>query len=226
MTIDSNDNLYIAGQTPVGLFGQTQTDLQDAYITKFNSSNGAEIWSRQFVSSGQPINSNAITVDSNSNVYLVGSTYGKIIGNLGNRNALGSQDIFVAKYASDGTRTWVKQYGIPGGQAELNTRAVVTDVNSNVYVTFGTGENIDGQNPNGYGTFSLIKFDTSGSWVFTKQIGAPPIETSFAHGYGLAKDTASNIFVYGVRSGVFPGNPITSPWNFFIAKFDMEGNLK
>ncbi|MBA7700984.1 hypothetical protein ES703_109710 [subsurface metagenome] len=86
MTIDSDDNVYVAGITP----------SKDAYLTKYSPLGEllkTVIWGGSAYDSGL-----AVPIDSNSNVYLAGDT--QSFGILGYKNC------FLAKYNANGVQQW------------------------------------------------------------------------------------------------------------------------
>jgi hypothetical protein len=105
VTVDSADNVYVAGLTLGTLPGNT-TGSGTAFLRKYNAS-GVEQWTRQF---GTPQGTAAsdVKVDNPGNyVYVIGNTSGNLEGNI----SAGGSDAFVAKYDSAGIRQWTKQTG-------------------------------------------------------------------------------------------------------------------
>ena len=98
VTIDSSDNVYVTGSTGGGLDGNTNSDNYDIFLLKYNSS-GTKQWTKQlWTSSGDY--GNDVTTDSSGNIYVTGDTWGGLDGNTNS----GSNDIFLVKYNSSGTK--------------------------------------------------------------------------------------------------------------------------
>lgn len=100
-------------------------------VTK-RASNGDYVWQKAY--SGADVSCRAVTVDSASNVVVVGTFTGTLNAGAGSMVSTGSFDIFVAKYAgATGTCLWSKRFGstTTGGDAGL---AVATDVSNNVVI--------------------------------------------------------------------------------------------
>ena len=93
ITIDSNSNLYIAGQTSSNPFdGQATNGASDAFVSKFDSS-GIKQWS--MIIGGAGIDqANSITIDSNSNLYIAGFT---LSNPFDGQATSGTKDAFVSK---------------------------------------------------------------------------------------------------------------------------------
>jgi len=95
---DSDGNIYVTGYTAGSLDGNTNAGSNDIILVKY-SSVGVKQWTRQVGTSENDIGY-GITIDSNSNVYLTGSTIGDLDGNTND----GETDFFVIKYNSDGVK--------------------------------------------------------------------------------------------------------------------------
>ena len=103
--MDSNNNLYLVGQTEGNLDGNTNLGGNDLFLVKYDSA-GTKQWTQQMGSSVDDAG-HAITIDNFGDVYVAGTTYGSLDGNT---NA-GDADLFVAKYDSDRNRQWTRQVG-------------------------------------------------------------------------------------------------------------------
>ncbi len=148
LTIDNNSNLYVTGHTPSADFPvldigggayyqNTNAGYIDAFILKFNSS-GVRLWSTYYGGNDED-KALSITTDAGNNLYLTGftrSTNLPVLDPAGgayyqSTNA-GMADIFIIKLNSSGIRLWATCYG--GTDSDYG-QAIVTDNNSNIYVT-------------------------------------------------------------------------------------------
>ena len=91
---DTNDNVYVAGYTTGGLYGNTmQPDsTHEFFITKYDSS-GVKQFTRQLGAVGAATVGTAVTVDAIGDVFVAGSTSGGLDGNA----QTGIYDFFVSK---------------------------------------------------------------------------------------------------------------------------------
>ena len=105
-----------------------------------------------------------VAIDSNDNVYIVGSTNGSLDG-----PNVGLYDGYLVKYdSSTGTKLWTKMLGTT---AYDSANSVAIDSNNNVYITGQTADNLDGQNT-GFDDAFLAKYDSTGTKIWTKMLGS------------------------------------------------------
>ena len=103
---------------------------------------------------------------------MTGYTQGGLDGN----TSAGSSDLFVVKYNSSGTKQWTKQLGTSSGDF---ANGVATDSSGNVYVTGRTGGGLDGNTNAGYDDIFVIKYNSSGTKQWTKQLGSSSLEYDY-----------------------------------------------
>lgn len=213
ITLDSLNNIYIAGYTNGNLDGNVLIGLYDLFLTKYDS-NGNKQWTRtQGVVAGHT-QIDAITLDSSNSVYLTGYTTGNLDGN----TLAGAQDLIVVKYDSNGNKQWTAQLGVASGSEIGN--GITTDMAGNIYATGNTNGNLDGQTL--IGTFSLfiVKYDNRGVKQWTRLLGAGG---AYTYGIGITFDSLNNVFVTGNTSGNLDGNTLTGAQDFYLTKFDSNG---
>ena len=95
---------------------------------------------------------------------MTGYTGGGLDGN----TSSGGKDIILVKYNSSGTKQWTKQLGT--STTEYG-RELTTDSSGNIYVTGFTRGGLDGNTNLGSSDIFLIKFNSSGTKIWTKQLG-------------------------------------------------------
>jgi hypothetical protein len=178
-----------------------------------------------------------MTLDSQGNVYVTGWFDGTndFGGVTLTNNSGGGQDIFVAKYDSDGALLWARRAG--GITARWDAgRGVGADTNGNVYVTggfygtadFGTLNHTASQN----GSFFLAKYNNAGAVQWVRQsVGG----RSFGvYGTGLAVDSAGNSYAVGFADNgatitfgtVDLLNRSATGYSSFLVKYDNAGTVK
>ena len=110
---------------------------------------------------------NGVAVDSSDNIYVTGSTQGKL------DTYSGSVDTFLVKYNSSGTKQWTRQFGAPSflRKSQYNSSSgmsssankgigVAVDSSGNIYVTGNTEGGMDGNTNSGKNDIFLVKYNS------------------------------------------------------------------
>jgi hypothetical protein len=249
IAIDPSGNIYVTGLfdgtvtfgtgeanqttlTPRGLWG-------DTYIAKYDS--GGSLIRVKGVAQGA--HAFAIAVDQDGNSYVTGHFAGSATFGPGDPNQVTlviaqDNEVFVAKYDSEGALAWVRRAGF-----YAIGRGIAVDGSGNVYVTgffgglfgntgiFGAGE------PNetlltgaGYGDVFVAKYDRSGALRWARGAGG----TQGDNGADIAVDASGNSYVTGAFYGVAvfgagTANAATLQGSgngtVFVAKYSAAGDL-
>ena len=192
-TTDSSGNIYVTGFTRGGLDGNTNLGSSDIFLIKYNSS-GTKIWTKQLGTSKHE-DAYQVTTDSTGHIYMTGYTAGDLYGNTNS----GSRDIFLIKFNSSGTKIWTKQLGTSKGEEGFE---VTIDSSGNIYVTGSTRGGLDGNTNSGKSDIFLVKYNSSGTKQWTKQLGT----SSKDIGLGLTTDSTGHIYMTGTTEGGLDGN--------------------
>ena len=207
---DSSGNVYVTGGTKGGLDGNTSAGNTDLFMLKYNSS-GTKQWTKQLGSSGRD-SANAIAIDSSGNLYVTGMTFGGLDWN----TSAGSNDLFVVKYNSSGTKQWTEQLGSASSDI---ANGVATDSSGNVYVVGGTKGRLNGISNSGRTDVFVIKFNSSGTRQWTKPLGTA--QNDLANGVSI--DSSGNFYVAGVTYKDLDGNTSAGSADLFVAKYNSSG---
>ncbi len=211
ITSDSSGNLYVTGYTTGDLDGNTIAGILDLFVVKYNSS-GVKQWTQQLGTSSSD-EGRGITSDSSGNIYVTGDTGGGLDGN----THAGSADLFVVKYSSSGVKQWTQQLGTSGQDYGYG---ITSDSSSNLYVTGYTTGGLDGNTSAGNDDLFVVKYNSSGVKQWTRQLGTSTSD----YGYGITSDSSGNVYVTGYTSGGLDGNTSAGGVDFFIVKYDTNGN--
>ncbi len=207
---DSAGNTYVAGYTEGVLDGSKNAGGWDILLLKYDS-DGNKVWARQLGTKDVDA-ANGVATDGDGNVYVTGATFGGLDGN----TAVGAGDLFLLKYDSAGTKLWSRQFGTSGLD---NATAVAVDGSGNVYVAGTTEGALEGNLSEGKSDFFLIKYDGTGTRLWTRQFGTAQEESAF----GVASDGSGNVFVTGWTKGGLDGNSPAGEYDLFLAKYNGMG---
>ena len=212
---DANDNVYVAGYTTGGLYGNTmQSDsTHEVFISKYDS-NGVKQFTRQLGVAGEKKVGIAVAIDAIGNIFVAGYTTGALDG----YTMTGTVDSFFSKYNSEGVKQFTRLLGVAG--KETRGYGVATDASGNVFVAGYTEGSLDDNALTGTRDFFVTKYDPSGVKQFTRQLGAVGAVTV---GTAVTTDDNGDVFVAGYTEGSLDGNTLTGSRDFFVTKYNPSG---
>ncbi|MFB2937593.1 SBBP repeat-containing protein [Aerosakkonemataceae cyanobacterium BLCC-F154] len=238
-----------------GTFNVVSKGEQDIFISKLDS-DGNFVWAqviddsdRWYGNDGGSLN---IAVDSVGNVYTTDFFRGTVDFDPGegifNLTSAGESDIFISKLNSDGSFGWAKAIGSSGedggSSSNLTDKTIYSNTSSSIsidntdtlYVTgrfsgtvdFDPGEGIFNLTSQGTSERFVSKFNSDGTFVWVKGIGAQIYETNTVF------DSAGNIYTTGGFSGTVDFDPGEGVFNlssqgrnpnFFVTKLNSDGSF-
>ena len=86
-------------------------------------------------------------------------------------------------------------------------------------MTGWTGGGLDGNTNSGNTDIFLVKFNSSGTKQWTKQLGTSSPE----YGNGVTTDSSGNIYVTGYTQGGLDGNTNSGGKDIFLVKYNSDG---
>ncbi|MFH1654204.1 MAG: SBBP repeat-containing protein [Pseudomonadota bacterium] len=217
--IDALGNIYVAGSTDGDLDGNKSAGGTDIVLIKFDPS-GKKLWTQQI--GGTNADESQGVASYSTNIYITGETRGDLNGN---KNA-GYNDVFLIKFQND-KQIWTKQFGTTDRDSP---HGIAIDKDENIYLTVTSHGDFDGIKNMGQNDIFLVKYNSSGQRIWTRQIGTADLD-------GFAKvviDKNGNIIITGtrfVRKYSSSGNEIwtipitTSTWFPPAASIDNYGNI-
>lgn len=242
ITKDSQGNLYMVGNFQSGsinignlVLQNSSIGLDEVMLIKF-SPTGQPIWVRSAGSTNTLERAIAIAIDSADNVIISGY-YASLSMNFDSSttitNSAGTTDeIFVAKYNSNGTVLWAQSLA---GADQERVNAVCTDGEGNIYLggwydnpTSSIG-GLTVMTGSGKGGF-VLKLDPAGTPVWVKTQQSSLIEEI----YSITCDPFGNVIATGSfhsNSVTFDGVTLTNSnsnnsSDAFVAKYDSSGALQ
>lgn len=229
LAVDNSGNSYAVGWTQ-GLVKESDPSRSllkyDAWIQKTNTSGQVE-WRQQFGSPNEGLEfAWDVDTDSKGNVYVAGWTTGDIGTTDGKKSKLGSYDMWITKFAPDGTQVVTKQFGSGGDDATYLSDMVI-DAQDNIFLTGYSNDKLGkGQKDANYNAF-VAKFDTTVTNKWVQQFGS---RSKLDYATGVSVDTSGKLYVTGATDGVLGGGTTATDRgsvDAWVATFDAnKGNLQ
>ena len=154
MATDQLGNVYVAGEANYNMGGVALIGSADCVVTKFNAAGMVLNTVHLGATFGQTIGQ-ALTTDSNNNVYVTGYTTLGLNGN----TLVGTYDMFVAQYNSAGALQWVQEIGPPASYTW--GQGIVADPFGDVFVTGFTQGALGGNVLMGNWDLFIASYDAS-----------------------------------------------------------------
>lgn len=238
ISLDAAGNIYITGSFAASPFTFGTTSLPNAgafniFVAKYDN-NGQCLWAKGPTGTGYNFG-RSVSADVLGNVFVTGVfqqqtiTFGSIT--LTNTDNTGNNDVFLAKYDTNGNILWA-QNAI--GTGDDRGASVSTDINGNAYLTgyssspilaFGSST-INAQ----FGSTFLTKYDANGNIIWAK---SPVLYSNHSSSGSFVYITANSVYVTGfffpqVTFGshtLTASNYTTNPDPMFIVQYDLNGNV-
>jgi hypothetical protein len=183
-------------------------------------------WSKSYGDELQQ-EANAVVVDVFGNVFVTGVFEGSIDLGGGAVTAAGGQDIFVAKYDTDGVYQWGTRYG---DQSNQSGNGIALDPTGNVVVvgTVAGGAEFGGEflQAQGSSDIFIARFSTDGEHQFSALYGGTGVEQPT----DVVVDASGEVFICGVfnQDVDFGGGARTTVGgrDLFLVKLSPEGEWR
>jgi hypothetical protein len=191
-----------------------------ALILPFLSPGQSFEWARR--AGGQGDNrANSIRTDQTGSSYITGRFSGTTYFDDSLLVSSGDQDMFLAKYQSDGRLAWIRR---AGGKYSTSGEDIAIDrLHGFIFVTGFYYDTTNFGKVSIVGSpFYLAKYDTSGDLIWVRTIQT----TGGGSATKLSVDRDGNVFVCGEGSGAITFDSLVNSNNgFFLAKFDSTGKF-
>ena len=230
VAVDASGNVVVVGQAKGTIdFGGgalTSAGEWDVFVAKLDP-NGNHLWSKRFGDAADQ-RASEVAVDAAGNVFVTGWFQGTMNFGGSNLTSAGAFDVFVAKFAPNGSHLWSKQFGnnfyqVSGGIATDPMGNVVVGGWYEGAVDFGGGA-LPAAPTTGYDIF-VVKLEASnGNHVWSKAFGEA---AGYQEVMGVAVDATGAVLLTGAfqNSIDFGGGPLYSAGerDSFAAKLDASG---
>ena len=195
--------VYVAGATEGTLPGQRSAGAFDAFVARYDT-NGIEIWTRQFGTSGID-EILAIAVDDAA-IYVAGDTQGTLSAQSG---APAGPHAFVRKYDLNGREVWTREFGSGRKEEVLAIAAGAAGV-------YAAGDTSVFAPP--FDDGFVATFDVNGKAGWTRELATAATDRASA----IAVN-ASGVYVAGATQGTLPGQTSAGDSDGFLRKYDFHG---
>ncbi len=234
IAIDNAGNSYITGWFENSLtFGTFTMNASvagnsfasDIFIAKYDT-DGNFVWAKKAGGTSYDYGT-GIATDAAGNVYVTGLFLGTAtFGTLNITSISTDYDVFIAKYASDGTALWVNK---GGGSAWDVGCGVTIDKSGNCFIagafrgtaTFGTTTLTSVGNYDGY----VAKYDNAGVFLWARSAGGALEDRA----QSISTDSIGNCYVIGFFNGIATvGTTVLTSADssdIWIAKYDPVGTF-
>ncbi len=169
-------------------------------------------WTHQF---GSPAldRGNALAVDGEGNIIVVGATQGALPG----QTLGGYWDGYARKLSPTGAEMWTLQFT---NSVSVGALAVAVDGAGNIIVAGHVQGELPGQTGAGLDDAYVRRLSPDGVELWTHQFGSADSDWAF----GVALDRSGNIIVAGAANGALPGQTSAGGEDAFVQKLSPEGN--
>lgn len=206
-------SVYLTGRTGASMDGQTYGGgAGDVFLSKRRLSDGATEWTRLLGGPGDEVG-RGLAVDASGHVLLTGLTF----GTLGNTQALGLGDVFIAKYDDLGTQRWLKR---TGSAAEDAGYAIATDAQGNAYVAGHSAGSFGNTTALGNVDMVLLKYDGAGNPLWVRRLGSSAADTAWA----VTTAADGSVYIGGQTQGSIDGRAALGLADMILARYDANGN--
>ncbi len=223
---DKYGNYYLAGKTGGSLVDSKKSEVQDAWIAKYDSF-GNQLWGKQIGSNqtgGYENSSYGLDIDDAGNVYLSGLA----VKDNNNREIFDfpfQNDSWITKFDANGNQQWFNQIGGPFFDESYD---LTTDANGNSYIvgwTQGLIKESDPSRPLLKYDVWLAKYDTNGQQEWVQQFGSTDQGLEFA--WATDTDSQGNIYLTGWTTGNIGTKDRkfakSDSYDMWLAKFKPDG---
>jgi hypothetical protein len=197
---DASGNSYLTGvfegNASFGTIPLSSFGLSDVFLAKYNS-DGNCIWAKKAGGTNSEIGA-GVSNDANGNIYITGLFRGTVNFGTNQLTVFGGNDIYIARYDTNGNCIWAKQ---AGGTNNDYGYGVSTDVLGNCYVVgyFSSISSFGINQLTSYGGTDIFiaKYDINGNCVGAVQAGGTLDDRS----NDISVDINGNSYITGYFTG-------------------------
>ncbi len=243
ITFDRHNGIYLCGSTRSAIdiatansYQATYGGSQSAFLAKFDTA-GVRHWATYYGGGSTSENSYAVTCDTSTNVYMVGTT--KSLTGIATASSYqpafgGGVDHFIVKFDSSGTRQWGTYYG--DTKNEMTGCSITYDYRGCIYVAALTQSTDKIATANGFQTTLggvtdayVAKFNEAGQRQWATYYGGPNSEYMLGNNL-ISTDDSGNVYL-GFHTNSLTGiattgshpDALVGRLDCGLVKFDADG---
>ncbi len=203
---DASGDVFVAGRAEdATLPGQTSSGGNDAFVRKYDS-DGNILWTRQFGTSGYD-DVLALAFNANDDVILAGSTNSAFPG----YTALGSFDLILRAYDTDGGVLWTRQFGTSGND---DVAAVLIRSDGQIYLPGRVSNGVvSGHMAVGQHDIVVTRHSASGQLIGARQFGTA--QSDYTTSGALV---GGDLLVAGETFGVLPDQAAAGSGDAYVIR--------
>ena len=180
-------------------------------VTDVNEDPAEEVvreWTR-LLSSSSYDNATSISATADGSIYITGYTQGSLDG----QTYSGSNDAFISKYSSDGTKAWTR---LLGSSSYDHATSISATADGSIYITGLTEGSLDGQTNHGDSDAFVSKYSSDGTKAWTRLLGS----SSSDHPTSISTAADGSIYITGATFGSLDGQTNSGSSDAFISKYN------
>ncbi len=212
LAVDAAGNAVVSIWTDGAFAGATNAGGLDYAVARFTRA-GVLSWVRQVGTTAND-QAHSVAVAPDGTAYIVGYTTGVL--EVGVTNA-GLDDLFIARYDTAGTRTWIRQRGTTTSDRAFD---VTVDSMGRPWLVGTTGGALDGQPNAGGADVFIMRYSSAGAWELTRTRGSTGNEATF----GVAVNSAGRAFLSCTTPAAFDGQSYAGGSNdYSVVAWNADG---
>ncbi len=210
IAVDALGQSWVGGATTGNLGGTGFAGAADVFLSRISPTGNVDFTQQRGTSAE----------DYGTGVAILGSgtifVGGVIAGAIDGQAHAGGDDAGIIQYNTIGVWQGTKLFGTSGSDF---IGAVAASAMNLFTGGFSTGS-FGGQTNAGSADAIVSKHDASGALLWTSFLGSSGDDQC----YGVAVDAVGNSFITGYTLGNLPGSSSAGSYDFFVAKYDSNGN--
>jgi len=145
---------------------------------------------------------------------------GAVSGSVDGQPYAGGSDVVVVRVSTGGDVQWVRMFGSSSPNGEDYAAVACRRVTGEVYVVASASGTIDGNTPLGWTDMVLVKYDRSGSRVWTRMRGT--VQRDIARAVGVHQESG-DVYVAGHTNRSLDGELNAGGFDVAVVKYAGDG---